>query len=101
MSDAMSQLARRGRLNAMKVDAHRFDAGDKLGYLKANVELGLRHPKSVRLRSVLARTIREEMMFFIATLLSLVVFGHIPEFGTITSRAADQHGAAPTRSSKR
>ena len=45
LSDAMSTLARRGRLNAMKLDAHRFDAGDKLGYLKANVELGLRHPE--------------------------------------------------------
>ena len=45
LSDAMSYLGRRGRLHAMKVDAHRFDAGDKLGYLKANVELGLRHPE--------------------------------------------------------
>ena len=27
------------------IDAQRFDAGDKLGYLMANVELGLRHPQ--------------------------------------------------------
>ena len=45
LTDGMAQLARAGQLQAMKVDAHRFDAGDKLGYLQANVELGLRHPQ--------------------------------------------------------
>jgi UTP--glucose-1-phosphate uridylyltransferase len=30
---------------ATVIDAQRFDVGDKLGYLMANVELGLRHPQ--------------------------------------------------------
>ena len=45
LTDAMSRLARRKGMLATIVDAQRFDAGDKLGYLMANVELGLRHPQ--------------------------------------------------------
>lgn len=45
LTDAMVQLARRKGLLATVIDAHRFDAGDKLGYLKANVEIGLSHPQ--------------------------------------------------------
>ena len=44
LSDAMTSLATRKGLLAATIDADRFDAGDKLGYLKANVEMGLRHP---------------------------------------------------------
>lgn len=45
LTDAMTKLARRKGLLAMQLDADRFDAGDKLGYLKASIELGLRHPE--------------------------------------------------------
>jgi UTP--glucose-1-phosphate uridylyltransferase len=45
LTDAMSRLARRKGMLATIVDAQRFDAGDKLGYLMANVEVGLRHPQ--------------------------------------------------------
>jgi UTP-glucose-1-phosphate uridylyltransferase len=42
----MTQLARReGMLATVIKNAQRFDAGDKLGYLMANVELALRHPQ--------------------------------------------------------
>jgi len=45
LTDAMNKLARRAGMLATVIDAQRFDAGDKLGYLMANVELGLRHPE--------------------------------------------------------
>jgi UTP--glucose-1-phosphate uridylyltransferase len=41
----MTRLARREGMLATTIDAQRFDTGDKLGYLMANVELGLRHPQ--------------------------------------------------------
>lgn len=43
LTDAMTDLAKSEGLFAMKVHAKRYDAGDKLGYLKANIELGLKH----------------------------------------------------------
>ena len=45
LTDAMTRLARREGMLATMIDAQRFDTGDKLGYLMANVELGLRHPQ--------------------------------------------------------
>jgi len=45
LTDAMTQLARREGMPATAINAQRFDAGDKLGYLMANVELALRHPQ--------------------------------------------------------
>ncbi len=47
LTDAMAQLAKdpdKG-MTATVLDTVRFDAGDKLGYLQANVELGMRHPE--------------------------------------------------------
>jgi UTP--glucose-1-phosphate uridylyltransferase len=45
LSDAMNTLAKSKGLLATVIDARRFDAGDKLGFLKANVELALEHPE--------------------------------------------------------
>jgi UTP--glucose-1-phosphate uridylyltransferase len=45
LTDAMTRLAKRQGMLATTLDADRFDAGDKLGYLMANVEMGLRHPQ--------------------------------------------------------
>ncbi|HMN68438.1 MAG TPA: UTP--glucose-1-phosphate uridylyltransferase [Bdellovibrionales bacterium] len=45
LSDAMNALAKKEGLFATVVNARRFDAGDKLGFLKANVELALEHPE--------------------------------------------------------
>lgn len=43
LTDGMTLLAKRKGLLATTLDTQRFDAGDKLGYLIANVELGIQH----------------------------------------------------------
>ena len=45
LTDAMTRLAIGQGMVATTLDADRFDAGDKLGYLKANVEIALSHPQ--------------------------------------------------------
>lgn len=45
LTDAMCKLAQQNKLIARFFDGLRYDAGDKLGYLIANVELGLKHPQ--------------------------------------------------------
>jgi UTP--glucose-1-phosphate uridylyltransferase len=45
LSDAMDSLAKEQGLMAASLSGERFDAVDKLGFLKANVELALRHPE--------------------------------------------------------
>lgn len=45
LTDAMCKLAQENKLLARFFDGLRYDAGDKLGYLIANVELGLKHPQ--------------------------------------------------------
>lgn len=45
LTDSMKTLCHMEDFFAMTFTAHRFDAGDKLGYLKANLELGLHHPE--------------------------------------------------------
>jgi UTP--glucose-1-phosphate uridylyltransferase len=46
LTDAILRLAQKGRMDGIMFSAQRFDAGDKLGYLKANIELGLSHPET-------------------------------------------------------
>ena len=41
LSDAMNRLAQVDELNAYSFNARRFDAGDKLGFLLANIEVAL------------------------------------------------------------
>ncbi|WII72707.1 UTP--glucose-1-phosphate uridylyltransferase [Bdellovibrio sp. 22V] len=45
LTDSMKELCHHKGLNAMTFTAHRFDAGDKFGYLQANIELALRNPE--------------------------------------------------------
>lgn len=45
LTDAMTKLAQNEGLFAAPILSRRFDAGDKLGYLQANIELGLEHPE--------------------------------------------------------
>ncbi len=45
LSDAMNVLAREFSLNAYSFNARRFDAGDKLGFLIANIEVALDRPE--------------------------------------------------------
>ena len=41
LSDAMNEMAKAGALNAYSFNSRRYDAGDKLGFLIANIELAL------------------------------------------------------------
>lgn len=46
LTDGMTRLAAKGRMHGMTFTAKRHDAGDKLGFLTANIELGLAHPET-------------------------------------------------------
>lgn len=45
LTDAMTAIAQAEGLYATRFVAQRYDAGDKLGYLQANIEMGLKHPQ--------------------------------------------------------
>ena len=45
LTDGISRLLEHERVLAVRLPGRRFDCGSKLGYLKATVELGLRHPE--------------------------------------------------------
>ena len=45
LTDAIAALLAYERVLAMRLGGRRYDCGSKLGYLKATVELGLRHPE--------------------------------------------------------
>ncbi len=45
LTDGMTQLAQNHELYATPFVAQRYDAGSKLGYLQANIEMGLQHPE--------------------------------------------------------
>lgn len=44
LTDAIQQLLKEKVLLAYRFEGKRYDCGDKLGYLEANVEMGLLHP---------------------------------------------------------
>ncbi|MCC2677664.1 MAG: hypothetical protein K0R29_240 [Pseudobdellovibrio sp.] len=45
LSDAMCELARQSEMMAYSFSARRYDAGDKLGFLIANIDIALEHPE--------------------------------------------------------
>ena len=45
LTDGISALLDLERVLAMKLPGKRYDCGSRLGYLKASVEFGLRHPE--------------------------------------------------------
>lgn len=45
LTDGIAALLRHETVEAMRFAGHRYDCGSKLGYLKATVELGLKHPE--------------------------------------------------------
>ena len=45
LTDGISALLAHERVLAVRLPGRRFDCGSKLGYLKATIELGLRHPE--------------------------------------------------------
>ena len=46
LTDALSKLLTLESLNALKTDADIYDCGNKLGYLSANLAIGMRDPIS-------------------------------------------------------
>jgi UTP--glucose-1-phosphate uridylyltransferase len=45
LTDALDQLAAQGRLVGYAFEGQRYDAGDRLGYLKANIAYALKRPE--------------------------------------------------------
>lgn len=45
LTDAIARLQQRESVLALEFEGRRYDCGSKLGYLEANVELGMRHPE--------------------------------------------------------
>ena len=45
LTDAMAELARSCGMTAVEFSAKRYDMGNKLGVLQANIEVGLKHPE--------------------------------------------------------
>lgn len=45
LTDAMATLAREGKMYAIEYSGTRYDMGNKLGFLIANIEHGLNHPE--------------------------------------------------------
>ena len=45
LTDAMDALAKKDSMFAYECQSTRYDTGDKLGYLIANIEIGLKHPE--------------------------------------------------------
>ncbi len=45
LTDAIAELLQNERVLAYEFEGKRYDCGDKLGYLRATVEYGLRHPE--------------------------------------------------------
>lgn len=45
LTDALNTLASKETMYALNFDGKRYDAGDKLGYLKANIEFALKRPE--------------------------------------------------------
>lgn len=57
LTDAIRRMLGRGSVLGLEYEGKRFDAGNKPGFVKANIYLGLRHPE-----------VREELLSFIQTL---------------------------------
>jgi UTP--glucose-1-phosphate uridylyltransferase len=60
LTDALSILAKNGELTAAMIPAKRYDTGDKLDYLKANVEFALKR-----------KELREQFLNYLKTIVAL------------------------------
>ncbi len=55
LTDSMARLIGKMPFHAVKTNCERYDCGDKLGFLQANIAMGLRHPElAPALKAVLA-----------------------------------------------
>ncbi|TKB27611.1 UTP--glucose-1-phosphate uridylyltransferase GalU [Desulfopila sp. IMCC35006] len=61
LTDALLALTKQRGMYAMEFEGTRFDAGDKMGYLKAIIAYGLRHP-------ALGKQLKEHLQKVVATL---------------------------------
>jgi UTP--glucose-1-phosphate uridylyltransferase len=57
LTDAIKRMLGRGAVYGLEYEGRRFDAGNKPGFVMANIYVGLRHPE-----------VREELLSFIQTL---------------------------------
>ncbi len=46
LTDAMREIAVSKGMTAVEIDGNRFDMGNKFGVLRANIEMGLKHPET-------------------------------------------------------
>lgn len=46
LTDAIARFARDGGIYALEFEGERFDMGSKIGFLKANIKIGLAHPET-------------------------------------------------------
>ena len=60
LTDAMAEIARSQGMIGVDFDGVRYDMGNKFGILKANIEVGLKHPDvSVELRELIKKIASE------------------------------------------
>jgi UTP--glucose-1-phosphate uridylyltransferase len=57
LTDAIKRMLKRGPVLGLEYEGKRFDAGNKPGFVKANIYVGLRHPE-----------VREDLLSFIQSL---------------------------------
>lgn len=63
LTDAMRMLLATEKINALPFESGRFDTGNKLDWLRATVEMGLRHPTlGTDFRSILADIAKREQL---------------------------------------
>ncbi|HEV3486872.1 MAG TPA: UTP--glucose-1-phosphate uridylyltransferase, partial [Vicinamibacterales bacterium] len=61
LTDALRQLLNQGDFYGYVFEGRRYDAGEKLGYLKATVDYALRHPQlRAEFRSYLENVLEKE-----------------------------------------
>ena len=46
LTDAMKEIAVTEGMTAVEMEGNRFDMGNKFGVLKANIDVGLKHPET-------------------------------------------------------
>lgn len=61
LTDAISELVKEDKVNAYQFEGKRYDCGSKLGYLQANVEVGMAHDElGANFRAYLSDLVRSQ-----------------------------------------
>jgi UTP--glucose-1-phosphate uridylyltransferase len=61
LTDAMSMLIQKQGLMGFEFDSKRYDAGDKFGYLQANIEVALQHPQLAEQMKVYIKSLAQKI----------------------------------------